>query len=349
MPPVPEQDAHALQPAAAPFPDSRRAPAPSIATFVSLAVSAMLLAVLYRGMNLTVVAETLRDIDLPWLVVSLGMIAPITMLRAIRFQWVAPAGMLGAGEALRITLVATALNAFVPAKAGDLIKSYFVAKRGTSAGVAVAIIVYERLCDLCGLISWCMVAWALGAPQAAAVPAALWPLLGAVGIACALLTSSEQAANLGCTVMARVLPGRLVVKVRHLAAGWPALLQLLEGRRSRVMFFSVFLWLVHLVQIWMFTVALSIQIPFLACVGLSAIALMAGQLPLTFAGLGARDVALVVLLRGYTTPEAAAALGLLIATRNLLPPLAAIPIMRPYVAAALGDARRWRDGIPRTA
>jgi len=115
------------------------------------------------------------------------------------------------------------------------------------------------------------------------------------------------------------------------------------------MFFSVFLWLVHLVQIWMFTVALSIQIPFLACVGLSAIALMAGQLPLTFAGLGARDVALVVLLRGYTTPEAAAALGLLIATRNLLPPLAAIPIMRPYVAAALGDARRWRDGIPRTA
>jgi uncharacterized membrane protein YbhN (UPF0104 family) len=99
----------------------------------------------------------------------------------------------------------------------------------------------------------------------------------------------------------------------------------------------------------MFALALSIQIPFLACASLSAIALMAGQLPLTFAGLGARDVTLVVLLRGYTTPEAAAALGLLIATRNLLPPLAAIPIMRPYVSAALGDARRWREGIPRTA
>jgi glycosyltransferase 2 family protein len=348
MPPVPELSDEALQPPAAPLPDPRRVRAPSFATIVSLAISATLLTVLYRGLNLTVVAESLRGADLPWLAVSLGMIVPITVLRAIRFLWVAPAGMLRAGEALRVTLVATALNAFAPAKTGDLIKSYLVAKRGTSAGVAVAIIVYERLCDLLGLIFWCMVGWVLGAPRAAAVPAAIWPLLGTVGVVCALLTSSEQVANLGCAVMARALPGGLG-KVRHLAAGWPALLQLLRGRRGRVMLFSLFLWLVHLVQIWMFTLALSLRIPFLACASLSAIALMAGQLPLTFAGLGARDVALVVLLRGHTTPEAAAALGLLIATRNLLPPLAAIPIMRPYIAAVLVDARRWRDALPRTA
>jgi uncharacterized membrane protein YbhN (UPF0104 family) len=349
MPPVPELDARALQPPVAPLPDSRRVPAPSFATRVSLAVSATLLLFLYRGINLTVVAESLRGVDLPLLVVSLGMIVPITVLRAIRFQWVAPAGTLRAGEGLRITLVAAALNAFLPAKAGDLIKSYFVAKRGTSAGVAVAIIVYERLCDLSGLIAWCMVGWVLGAPRAAAVPAPLWPLLGTVGTMCVLLTSSERGANLACAVVARALPGGRLGKVRHLAAGWPVLLQLLRGRRARVMVFSVFLWLVHFVQIWMFAVALSLPIPFLACATLSAIALMAGQLPLTFAGLGVRDVTLVVLLRGYTTPEAAAALGLLIATRNLLPPLAAIPIMRPYVSAALGDARRWRDAIPLTA
>ena len=62
------------------------------------------------------------------------------------------------------------------------------------------------------------------------------------------------------------------------------------------MLFSLFLWLVHLTQIWMFTVALSVRMPFMVCASLSAVALMAGQLPFTFAGLGARDVALVVLL-----------------------------------------------------
>ena len=41
------------------------------------------------------------------------------------------------GEAFKLTLVASALNVFVPAKAGDLIKSYFVATRSdTSTGVA---------------------------------------------------------------------------------------------------------------------------------------------------------------------------------------------------------------------
>lgn len=38
-------------------------------------------------------------------------------------------------------------------------------------------------------------------------------------------------------------------------------------------------------------------------------------------------------------PEAAAAMGILIATRGLLPPLAALPIMRPYLAIAIEEAR----------
>jgi len=42
-------------------------------------------------------------------------------------------------------------------------------------------------------------------------------------------------------------------------------------------------------------------------------------------------------MRGYVRPESAAALGLLIATRNLLPPLAALSIVRPYVARLASD------------
>jgi len=83
-----------------------------------------------------------------------------------------------------------------------------------------------------------------------------------------------------------------------------------------------------------------VGIPFTVCAGLSAIALMAGQLPFTLGGLGARDMALVVLLAGYMKPEAAAAMAILISTRSLLPPLAALPIMRPYLSVAVEEARR---------
>ncbi len=127
-----------------------------------------------------------------------------------------------------------------------------------------------------------------------------------------------------------------------MAAGWPDLLRTLRGHRPWIVLFSVVLWLVQLWQIWLFTVALSVDIPFMVCASLSAVALMAGQLPFTFAGLGTRDLALVLLLSPYMAPESAAAMGILIATRSLLPPLLGLPVMRPYVSSVIQDARRWR-------
>jgi uncharacterized protein (TIRG00374 family) len=236
---------------------------------------------------------------------------------------------------------------FVPAKAGDLIKSYFVAKRGgTSVGVAVAIIVYERLCDMFSIVFWCLVGWMVSEVVVSRVPSAAWSVLGAIGLACGVLLSSERAADLWRAVMTRGQSGRLR-KLRQLAEGWPDLLHHLRGRRRIVVLFSLFLWLVHLTQLWMFTLALSVRIPFMVCASLSAIVLIAGQMPFTIAGLGARDVALVVILAGYMAPETAAAMGILIASRGLLPPLAAIPIMRPYLAVATAEARAWRAEMSR--
>jgi uncharacterized protein (TIRG00374 family) len=304
----------------------------------------VLLVAVYRSMDVRLIGEALLRATPAWLVFSIGLILPITVLRAIRFFWVAPPGALpGVGEALRLTLVASALNVFFPAKTGDLIKSYFVAKRGeTSAGVAVAIVVYERLCDLFALITWCLAGWAIGRPQAAAVPASFWSLLGVVGVVSAVLISSERVAGAVRLVVGRVLHYRKLRAVRSLAEGWPDLLAGLRGRRRWIVLFSLLLWLAHLFQIWMFTFALSVPIPFSVCASLAAIVLMAGQLPLTFAGLGTRDLALVVLLSPYMAPELAAAMGVLIATRNFLPPLIGAPMMRPYLSTVVADARRWR-------
>ena len=320
----------------------------SPARLVSLTVSVVLLVSLYSSLNMRLVVETLRSTNKFWLLVSVGMIVPITILRAVRFRLVAPpAALSGVAEALRLTLVSTALNVFVPAKAGDLVKSYFVAKRGgTSIGVAVAIIVYERLCDMFSIVFWCLVGWLVSDVVVSRVPSATWPVLGAIGLACGILLSSERAADLWRGVMTRGQSGRLR-KLRQLAEGWPDLLHHLRGRRRIVVLFSLFLWLVHLTQLWMFTLALSVRMPFMVCASLSAIVLIAGQMPFTIAGLGARDVALVVILAGYMAPETAAAMGILIATRGLLPPLAAIPIMRPYLAVATAEARAWRAEMSR--
>jgi len=315
------------------------------AGLVGLAVSGALLVALYRSIDFQLVGDALLGADRMWLAISIGMIVPITVLRAIRFFWVAPAGALPSiGEALRLTLSASALNVFMPAKSGDLIKSYRIAKGSkTSTGVAVAIIVYERLCDLFGLLFWCLLGWAIGRPQVPGVPPVFWWLLSALAAVCGLLILSGRVARVVPRILTSVLPSRRLQKLRDLAHGWPGLLHVIRGRRRWIVSYSLLLWLTHLVQIWMFSVALSLSIPFVICASLSAVALLAGQLPFTFSGLGTRDVALVVLLSQYTAPESAAAIGVLIATRNLLPALGGLPLMRAYLPSVVGDALRWRE------
>lgn len=314
------------------------------ANYVSIGVSAALLIVLYRSLDVRLIGLALLRADIFWLVVSIGMILPITVLRALRFLWVAPAGALpGVGEALRLTLVASSLNIVMPAKTGDLIKSYFVARRSnTASGTSVAIVVYERLCDLFALITWCVLAWLVARPDAP-VPAQFWGVLAVVGAACAVLIMSDRAALFMRALVARVLPAPKLRRLHEIADGWPDLLSRLRRRRRWIVGYSLLLWLGHLFQIWMFTVALSEEVPLTVCASLSAVALMAGQLPLTFAGLGTRDVALVVLMSRYMAPESAAAMGVLIFTRGLVPSLLGLPLMRPYLAA-VGDEMRRRAG-----
>jgi uncharacterized membrane protein YbhN (UPF0104 family) len=313
---------------------------------IGLLASAALLAVLYRGLDIRLVGATLARANPLWLLVSVLLILPITFLRGLRFYWVAPRGALpGVGEAFRLTVVSSALNVFLPAKSGDLVKSYFVATRsGTSAGVSVAIVIYERLCDMACLIAWCMVGWVVGKPDVPGLPGWFWPLLGLVGVACGLLIVSGRLATALLKTVVRLLPSKVPRKLVDLASGWPELLVALRGRRTQVVLFSLVLWLAHLCQIWLFTVTLSADVPFTVSASLSAVALMAGQLPLTLAGIGARDVALVLLLARYMPAESAAAMGILIATRNVLPPLFGLPFIGPYMSSILDEARRWRSG-----
>ena len=226
----------------------------------------------------------------------------------------------------------------------NAIKSYRVAKgSNTSTGVAVAIIAYERLCDLFGLLFWCLLGWLIARPRLPGVPSVFWLLLGALAAVCGALILSGRMAAVVPAILSSVLPFRRLQKLRDLAIGWPGLLYVLRGRRRWIVSFSLLLWLTHLIQIWMFSIALSLSIPFVVSACLSAVALLAGQLPFTFAGLGTRDVALVLLLSQYTAPESAAAIGVLIATRNLLPALAGLPLMRMYLPSVVGDALRWRE------
>jgi hypothetical protein len=59
-------------------------------------------------------------------------------------------------------------------------------------------------------------------------------------------------------------------------------------------------------------------------------------LPLTFAGVGTRDAALIIFYQPYLNPPVAAALGLLCTVRYILPALAGLPLLGRYLPVLSG-------------
>jgi hypothetical protein len=69
----------------------------------------------------------------------------------------------------------------------------------------------------------------------------------------------------------------------------------------------------------------------------AVIAILAGLLPFTFAGVGTRDAALVVLFAPYLDAGGAALLGLCATLRYLIPAIAGLPFVSAFWQARPKD------------
>jgi glycosyltransferase 2 family protein len=135
-----------------------------------------------------------------------------------------------------------------------------------------------------------------------------------------------------------VVPKKMKAKLGKLSYSWKEMHDYFWADRRRLAVIaatSIFVWFLHLVQIWFFILALkAVQTPFLANLALSPLAILAGLMPLTFAGVGTRDAALVAFYAPYFNAPTAAALGLLCTSRYLLPAIGGLPFLNQYLAIA---------------
>jgi len=309
----------------------------TVAKLISVAVSVTILWLLYRKMDFGAILEVLSTSSPVWLLISVGMIIPITLANALRFRWASASDRsLSYIDAFAMTVISNAMNLFLPAKLGDLIKSHFLYEtQKTPIGAAVSVIVFERLCDAFAVASWCLLAW-LSGYAGDKLDAAVVPAVGLWGLSAAFLFSGNIASKLLAKLQTfRLFRGR--EKLQSLAQGWPDLHRTLGPRRKWIILFSLGLWLLHLTQIWMFTVAVGASVPFAAGLALSPVVLLCSLVPFTLGGIGPRDAATIYLFSAYMAPEPAAAVGLLMISRSLVPALAAIPFVRRYLLAILPE------------
>jgi uncharacterized protein (TIRG00374 family) len=326
---------------------------------VSITISLLILVVLYWKVEFASLLAVFKSCHLGWIAISLGMVVPITLFTALRLQWLMPTAQysplndvdammppaseisteqerasLTFGEATRLILAASSLNMVLPSKAGDLAKAYFMRDRGHLSGsLALSLVVFEKTCDMLSLLLWCL----LGLWLYPRKDSFFWIMTGVIlgGLLLGLwLVGSAHFANLFFAAGIHYAPEKLKLRFKQLQVSWAEMHDYFWRDRSqllRVSGLSIFIWLLHLLQIWFFILALNAWVPFIRNLALSPLAILAGLLPLTFAGVGTRDAALVFLYAPYFSAATGAALGLLCTSRYFLPAIGGVPFLENYV------------------
>ncbi len=306
--------------------------------YISIAVSVIILSVIYSKIDFPKLVQVFQNCNGWWMVISLGMVVPLTMLTAWRLQQLMPpvitqgSSTLRFDEANRLILVASVLNMVMPSKMGDIAKAYFIKERGHLSGsLSLSLVVFEKACDLLSLLLWCV----FGLMLYPSKDWLFWVMTGSVTfgfIVGLLLLSSRSFAGLffaTCKIVPQIRP-----QLEKLHISWNEMHNYFwrdKVHLLKITATSVLIWFLHLLQIWFFILTLRAWTPFLANLALSPLAILAGLLPLTFAGVGTRDAALIAFYQPYFDAPTAAALGLLCTSRYLLPAIGGLPFVGEYL------------------
>ena len=118
-------------------------------TIIVLALAAGLLALFLRNVDLGRVFADILHARPEWLVLSLSTAFLNLVIRALRWQFLLePLGSTAFGNVFRATAVGFAATSLLPARAGEVIRPYFLARHEQmSATGAFATIIVERLLD----------------------------------------------------------------------------------------------------------------------------------------------------------------------------------------------------------
>src|SRR5687768_4206350 len=183
-----------------------------------------------RHANITEVWAQVRQARVELLILGFIFVMATYWARAIRWQYLlAPVGRVSFRAVFRTTVIGFAALAILPARVGDVLRPYLLARReGLATTATFATVVMERVLDLIAVLALLAVyVWGFTGDSAlpdrllnpvkvsATLAAAVSTVLMAV--MSVLATHPERIGSLAAA-SARVLPGRLSERIGHLAS-----------------------------------------------------------------------------------------------------------------------------------
>jgi uncharacterized protein (TIRG00374 family) len=241
-----------------------------------LAVAAVLVALFLRNVDLWRVVREIEHARPEWIAISLASMFVNLAIRSIRWQYLLePLGRVSFGNAFRATAVGFAASTVLPARAGEVIRPYFLARHEKmSVSGAFATIILERLLDtVTVLMMLASFIFVFDTHLSLSNPVAVNWLKG-IGVVAAstalaalavLFILAGDPARLGRAIerLARVIP-RFAAMLARLAEGFARGLAAIRSPRRLLvaLVWSFPLWLSIAFGIWAGAVAFGLAVPF---------------------------------------------------------------------------------------
>ncbi|MDM7917303.1 MAG: lysylphosphatidylglycerol synthase transmembrane domain-containing protein [Candidatus Eisenbacteria bacterium] len=287
---------------------------------VLVLVTLLVFYLLFRNVSFSRVFELLGSARLAPLIAGLLLTATFPVFSAWRWQRMMDAlgHPIPGRQAFSLIMACNTLAVFTPSKGSDLAKAYFLRGRAPVSTVLGSVLA-ERLLDVLTLLAFCLAgSWMRGWNTLALASGGLF-VLGLAGTV-ALLTI-----RLPVPRKLRPKVDRLLQALR-LLLGRPALL-------APVLLLTLANWLASVVQTWLFYVSLRGPTPFGPVLAALPAAIFVGLLPVTLAGMGTRDAALIRLMAPVSASAVSLGVGILYSLGGYwLPGILGLPFLRTALA-----------------
>jgi uncharacterized protein (TIRG00374 family) len=263
-----------------------------------------LLAWFLRNANLASVWGHVRHARVDLLLAGLGFVASTYWVRVIRWQHLlAPVGPTRFRTAFRTTVIGFAALSVLPARAGDVLRPYLLAKQeGLSPPATFATVVLERVLDVVAVVALLAVfVWGFADPSDLP-PRLARPVIVSAALAAAasvvlmvlmwLLASHPERVGRLVYASARVLPHRIADRLAEFARLFSSGFAAARTPGSLMMAFlwSFPVWLTISAQAWVVTRAFGIEMPFTGSFLVQALLVIGVAVP-TPGGVGGFHVA----------------------------------------------------------
>lgn len=328
-------------------------------TFVVLGLAAGLLALFLRNVDLGRVVAEIGGARPVWLAVSLGSMLVNLAIRSMRWRYLLePLGGASFGNAFRATAVGFAASAVLPARAGEVIRPYFLSRHEPmSATGAFATIILERVLDTITVLTLlASFVFVFGRDLAVANPSAFrwvkWTGVtagaAALSVLVVLFLLAGDPARLGRMMarLERVLPAVVAGVLARLAERFAAGLGVVRrpARLLVALAWSFPLWLCIAAGIWAVAMAFDFGIPFTGTFLLIALLVLGVTVPTPGAIGGFHEAFRWGTTTFYGVPnEPAVAAALVLHAFSILPALVLGLVFAAHAGLNVSGMRRLAD------